>query len=61
MSRDPTCYVLYKKRKEKKKKPGICLVEVQYGVGGGVPLQDHVEVYLTPEVLATGRFNIDYS
>ena len=46
---------------KKKKKPGICLVEVQYGVGGGVPLQDHVEVYLTPEVLATGRFNIDYS
>jgi hypothetical protein len=38
----------------RKERPGICLVEVRYGVReGGVPLQAHAEASLPPEVPTT--------
>ena len=38
-----------------KEKPGICLLEVHYGAGKGVPLWGHaVEAPLPPEVPASG-------
>jgi hypothetical protein len=38
---------------KKIRREGMCLVDVQSGVGGGVPLQAHAKASLPPEGPAT--------
>jgi hypothetical protein len=45
--------VVFYKKKERREKPGICLVEDRNGGGKGVPLPVHAEASLPPEVPAT--------
>jgi hypothetical protein len=49
--------VFYKKIREK----GICVVDVQSGVGEGVPLRAHAEASLPTEGQATGQYSIEQS
>lgn len=45
--------------KKVEKKAGICLVEEQYGVGKGMPLQDNAKASLLPEVPPIGWYSIE--